>query len=96
VSGTVESAQSVTREPEEPRIVAASTPSRVSVIELLRMGEEDVMDVVIPHGAGLDVHQATVVATVRCPGPTGGRQVITQTFGTMTPDLIALHEWLQG
>jgi len=54
------------------------------------------MDVVITHGAGLDVHQATVVATVRCPGPTGGRQVITQTFGTMTPDLIALHEWLQG
>ena len=54
------------------------------------------MDVVITHGAGLDVHQATVVATVRCPGPHGGRQVVTQTFGTMTPDLIALHEWLQG
>ena len=31
------------------------------------------MDVLIERCAGLDVHQATVVATVRVPGPTGGR-----------------------
>lgn len=54
------------------------------------------MDVVISHCAGLDVHQATVVATVRVPGPGGRRQVETATFGTMTPDLVALHEWLQA
>jgi transposase len=45
---------------------------------------------------GLDVHQATVVATVRVPADRGGRQVVTQTFGTMTTDLLALHDWLQA
>jgi len=54
------------------------------------------MDVVISRCAGLDVHQATVVATVRVASPTGGRDVVTATFGTMTPDLIALREWLQA
>lgn len=53
------------------------------------------MDVLIERCAGLDVHQATVVATVRVPGA-GGRQIVTQTFGTMTPDLWALREWLQA
>lgn len=53
------------------------------------------MDVLIERGAGLDVHQATVVATVRLPGD-GGRQMVTETFGTMTPDLWALREWLQA
>jgi transposase len=53
------------------------------------------MDVVIERGAGLDVHQANVVATVRVPGA-GGRLTVTETFGTMTPDLIALREWLQA
>lgn len=54
------------------------------------------MDIVITRGAGLDVHKATVVATVRVPGPDGGRQVTTATFGTMTPDLLALRDWLQA
>lgn len=54
------------------------------------------MDVINPRCAGLDVHQATVVATVRIPGADGGRQSVTATFGTMTPDLIALREWLAG
>ena len=54
------------------------------------------MDIVITRCAGLDVHKATVVATVRVPGPDGGRQVTTATFGTMTPDLLALRDWLQA
>ena len=54
------------------------------------------MDVVIARVAGLDVHKATVVATVRVPGEDGRRRVVTETFGTMTPDLIALREWLQA
>lgn len=54
------------------------------------------MDTVITHVAGLDVHKATVVATVRVPGEDGRRRVVTTTFGTMTPDLIALREWLQA
>ena len=44
--------------------------------------------------AGLDVHRDTVVATVRVPGERGRRQVHTQTFTTMTPDLLALRDWL--
>jgi transposase len=54
------------------------------------------MEIVNLHCAGLDVHQATVVATVRVPDGRGGRATATATFGTMTPDLIALREWLQA
>ena len=39
--------------------------------------------------AGLDVHQASVVATVRVPGNSGTRLMVTETFGTMTADLLA-------
>lgn len=46
--------------------------------------------------AGLDVHQRTIVATTRVPGPAGERMVTTQTFGTMTTDLLALRDWLQA
>src|SRR5262245_23765086 len=66
------------------------------MIALLRPAEEAPMDVVITRCAGLDVHQATVVATVRVPDDQGGRQVVTDTFGTMTADLLALREWLQA
>jgi transposase len=51
---------------------------------------------VLSHVAGLDVHQATVVATVRVPGPDGTRQAVTGTFATMTSDLLALRDWLQA
>ena len=54
------------------------------------------MELLIARGAGLDVHQATVVATVRMPDAAGGRRSVTETFGTMTPDLLALREWLQA
>ena len=54
------------------------------------------MDIVITHAAGLDVHKASVVATVRVPREPGRRCVVTATFATMTADLIALREWLQA
>src|SRR5262245_27546916 len=54
------------------------------------------MNVVLTHVAGLDVHKATVVATVRVPAEAGGRQMVTETFGTMAADLLALREWLQA
>jgi len=54
------------------------------------------MDVVHSRCAGLDVHQATVVATVRVPAERGGREVVTKTFGTMTADLLTLRDWLQA
>jgi transposase len=54
------------------------------------------VEVLIERVAGLDVHQATVVATIRVPGEGRGREKVTATFGTMTPDLAALREWLQA
>jgi len=54
------------------------------------------MDALIERGAGLDIHQATIVATVRVPDDAGKRRVVTHTFGTMTVDLLALREWLQA
>jgi transposase len=54
------------------------------------------MDLVIARCAGLDVHKATVVATVRVPDEQGGRRAVTTTFGTMTADLLALRDWLQA
>ena len=54
------------------------------------------MDQIIDRVAGLDVHKATVVATVRTPGADGRRVSRTETFGTMTADLIALRDWLHA
>ncbi len=54
------------------------------------------MDLVLERCAGIDVHQETMVATVRVPGAGGDRAVITQTFGTMTAELLVLREWLQA
>jgi transposase len=54
------------------------------------------MDRLIERCAGIDVHQQTMVVTVRIPAADGGRAVITQTFGTMTADLLVLREWLQA
>ena len=54
------------------------------------------MDGLIERCAGLDIHQATIVATVRVPDDAGGRRVVTHTFTTMTVELLALREWLQA
>jgi transposase len=54
------------------------------------------MHPMIERGAGLDVHQATVMATIRIPDDHGGRRVITETFGTTTEALLTLRDWLQA
>jgi transposase len=54
------------------------------------------MQSMITRCAGVDVHQATIVVTVRVPDEAGGRRHETQTFGTMTPDLLAARAWLQA
>lgn len=54
------------------------------------------MDQLIERVAGLDVHKATVVGTVRTPDADGSRVSRTETFGTMTGDLIALRDWLHA
>jgi transposase len=52
------------------------------------------MDVVYPRCAGLDIHKKTVVACVIVQGPKGKPRKTIMTFDTMTPDLVALGDWL--
>ena len=53
------------------------------------------MEVVNPRCAGLDVHKETVVACVAIRE--GGRlSQEVRTFGTMTSDLLILHDWLMA
>ena len=54
------------------------------------------METTVARGAGVDVHQGTMVVTARVPGADGRRQMMTQTFGTMTSDLLAIRDWLQS
>lgn len=44
----------------------------------------------------LDVHKAQVTACVRVPDRQGERSELCAEFSTMTPDLLALRDWLQG
>lgn len=52
------------------------------------------MDVVYERCCGLDVHKQTVVACVIHSGPGAAAQKEVRSFGTMTPDLLALGDWL--
>jgi transposase len=52
------------------------------------------MEVLYEACCGLDVHQATIVACVRRPGPRGRRAKEVRTFGTMTAQLLDLVDWL--
>jgi transposase len=54
------------------------------------------MDRMLERCAGIDVHQATVMVTVRVPGPAGDRHEITETFSTATDSLLTMREWLQA
>lgn len=52
------------------------------------------MDTFVERCAGLDVHKATVAATVRVPDESGGRHQDTRTFSTTTKGLLMLADWL--
>jgi len=52
------------------------------------------MQVLYPHCAGIDVHKKNVVVTILLTAPTGQVTKYTQTFGTMTADLLQLDAWL--
>jgi transposase len=52
------------------------------------------MDILHTNCAGLDVHKKTVVATVIITKERGKPFKATQTFGTMTSDLLVLSDWL--
>jgi transposase len=53
------------------------------------------MEVVVACCAGLDVHQASVVACVNRTGKGGRSEKEVRTFGAMRDDLIALRDWLK-
>ena len=53
------------------------------------------MEVVVACCAGLDVHQASVVACVNSTDRGGRSHKEVRTFGTMRDDLIALRDWLK-
>lgn len=71
----------VPREPWDPAAVAADP------------GCEDVfgMEVLYPHGAGLDVHKRSVVTCVGHTDRRGHATFHTRTFGTTTPELLDLQ-----
>ncbi|MCA1704441.1 MAG: hypothetical protein LC808_14745, partial [Actinobacteria bacterium] len=54
------------------------------------------MNRLVERCAGLDVHKATVTATVRVPGEGGERHQETQTFPTTTRALLVPLDWLQS
>src|SRR5262249_51225954 len=59
-----------------------------------RREEAQRMQVLYERGAGLDVHQKSVVVTVLVTAAPGQVAQVTRTFGTMTADLLALNSWL--
>jgi transposase len=52
------------------------------------------MDVIYPRCCGVDVHKREVVACVMTTDPDGTPRKAIQAFGTMTPDILALADWL--
>ena len=54
------------------------------------------MQIVHERCCGLDVHKKTVVACVLVTEAGGGARRRVRTFGTMTADLLALGDWLDG
>jgi hypothetical protein len=53
------------------------------------------MEAIVERCAGLDVHQASVVACVLIGAPGRKPRKEIRTFGTMTRDLEALRDWLE-
>ena len=54
------------------------------------------MDRISERVCGLNVHKKTVAACVRVPGVRGARAQHVRTFGTTTPELLAVADWLAG
>ena len=54
------------------------------------------MEAVLERCAGLDVHQGSVVACVLLGAAERKPRKEVRTFATVTADLIALRDWLEG
>src|SRR5918996_6625003 len=55
-----------------------------------------VMEQIYERCCALDVHKASVSACVRVPDRNGGRAELRGHFSTVTSELLALRDWLQG
>jgi transposase len=77
---------------EQNRLAStASDPAAVPCVE------EAGMEQIVERCAGIDVGQAEVVVCVRVPDAVTGRPAeLVATYGTTTPDLLDLHDWLAG
>lgn len=58
--------------------------------------EVEELEELIERCAGIDVGQAELVVCARVPDRAGTRCRLIESFGTTTPDLLALHDWLAG
>src|SRR5205823_996610 len=56
----------------------------------------DVMEKLLERCAALDVHKRQVTACAHVPDRQGERAELRAEFETMTPDLLALRDWLKG
>jgi transposase len=54
------------------------------------------MEKILERCAALDVHKRQLTACARVPDRNGGRGELRAEFETMTPDLLALRDWLKG
>jgi transposase len=54
------------------------------------------MEKILERCAALDVHKRQLTACARVPDRKGGRGELRAEFETMTPDLLALRDWLKG
>jgi transposase len=54
------------------------------------------MERMVERAAALDVHKRQVTACVHVPGRKGKRTELRAEFQTMTPDLLALRDWVLG
>ena len=55
------------------------------------------MELIVERCAGIDVGQAEVVVCARVPdAATGAAAELVASYGTTTPDLLELHDWLAG
>jgi transposase len=54
------------------------------------------MERLLERCCALDVHKASVTACARVPDREGNRVELVARFSTMTADLLALRDWLQG
>src|SRR5258706_1464452 len=61
---------------------------------VVRRSEGTGMERVHERCAGIDVHKETAVTSLHVPDERGGRQREVRTFGTMTPELLQLADWL--